>query len=149
MPVVLTFFFLYKQQVIRHEMKEKLEKELLSTITIAKKDVIWVKYKKEIMTDGRMFDVESYTETNGLVTFTGLYDDDETALNKSLEKNIDKKKNRDHQLLTRLFQVLHSFYYNQTEDPVRAASNRTVYNNHTLQNISFPFINILTPPPRV
>ena len=90
MPVIFTLLFLYKQQQIRHEMKEKLEEEMLHTIIVPVAEVQWVKYKKEIRYEGKMFDIESFTVKNGQYIFNGLYDDDETALNNYFEKNTDQ-----------------------------------------------------------
>src|SRR5215204_4648800 len=81
MPLLFTLFFLVKQQVIRYTMKEKLEKELLHTITVSKDEVVWAIYNKEIIVGDKLFDVKSFSEEGGLYFFIGLFDAEETALN--------------------------------------------------------------------
>src|SRR6188474_189825 len=61
-PLLFTLFFLVKQQMIRYEMKEKLEKEFLHTITVPREEVTWVKYNKEIIVGDKLFDVNSFSE---------------------------------------------------------------------------------------
>ena len=145
MPHLFTLFFLVKQQIIRHEMKEKLEKEFLQTIVVPKKEVTWVKYNKEIKIEDNLFDVKSFSEKNGLCFFIGLFDAEETALNDLLEKDADDKTENE---LMQLFQWLQS--------PCTALSIDTPlitnYSKPTffpiLLHISSPFRNIPTPPPQ-
>lgn len=146
MPFLFTVFFLMKQQVIRHEMKEKLEKEFLHTVSVPKDKVIWVKYKKEIRIENKMFDVESAYEKDGLCYFIGLFDTEETELNEMLEKETEEKNENDS---SKLFQWLQSpgthltFYNTNALKPGRS------YSTPILLHISTPFINTPTQPPQV
>jgi len=148
MPVLFTIFFLCKQQLIRHEMKEKLERQMLHTVIVSKADVVWVKYKKEIRIQDKMFDIESFTIKNDQYVFTGLYDDEETALNNYLEKNTEQKNEREYQLLSSLFQLLQSIYPENFDEILVSPTISKSYCPLILQHISSPFINILTPPPQ-
>ena len=129
-------------------MKEKLERQLLHTVTVAKADVVWVKYKKEIRIHDKMFDIESFTIKNDQYIFTGLYDEEETALNNYLEKNTEQKNEREHQLLLSLFQLLQSVYPGSFGETLASPTISKAYCPLILQHISSPFINILTPPPQ-
>ena len=148
MPVFFTLLFLYKQQLIRHEMKEKLEEEMLHTIIVPVAGVQWVKYKKEIRIQNKMFDIESITVKNGQYIFTGLYDDEETALNNYFQKNTEQKNESGSQILTTLFQLLQSVYAENPDATSVFKSISKAYRLLILQNISSPFLNILTPPPQ-
>ena len=148
MPVLFTVFFLCKQQMIRHEMNEKLEEEMLQTIVVPTDQLIWVKYKKEISVDGKMFDIESMRIEKGNYVFTGLYDDDETALNNYFENHTDEENESGNQLLSSIFQLLESSF---TEDGANSAVYSNViskYSPFILQHTPSPFKNILTPPPQ-
>lgn len=148
MPVVFTLLFLYKQQLIRHEMKEKLEEEMLHTIIVPVAEVQWVKYKKEIRFQDKMFDIESITVKNGQYIFTGLYDDEETALNNYFKKNTEQKNESGYQVLSTLFQLLQSMYSENPDETLVFKNISKAYRPLILQNMSSPFINILTPPPQ-
>lgn len=129
-------------------MKEKLERQMLHTITVSKTDVVWVKYKKEIRIHNKMFDIESFTIKNDQYIFTGLYDEEETALNNYLEKNTEQKNEREYQVLSSLFQLLQSLYPENFDEILTSATISKAYCPLILQHTSSPFINILTPPPQ-
>ena len=129
-------------------MKEKLERQMLHTVTVSKADVVWVKYKKEIRIHDKMFDIESFAIKNDQYIFTGLYDEEETALNNYLEKNTEQKNEREHQLLSSLFQLLQSMYPENFEEILASSISSKSYCPLILKHISSPFINILTPPPQ-
>lgn len=145
MPFLFTLFFLVKQQIIRHEMKEKLEGEFLHTITVPKDKVNWVKYNKEIRIDSKLFDVNSFSEKNGIYFFTGLFDREETALNDLLEKETE---DGDQNELAQLFQLLQSSCTNLISNCFIISSQGKTTCFPILLDISSPFVNIPTPPPQ-
>ena len=146
MPLFFTLFFLVKQQMIRYEMKEKLEKEFLHTITVSKEEVTWVKFNKEVIVGDKMFDVKSFSEKDGLYFFIGLFDAEETALNDLLEKGTDDKN--ENELLGQLFQCLQSPCVSESIDHGIIANQNNTCPFPILLHISSPFINITTPPPQ-
>ena len=128
-------------------MKEKLETSLLQTITINEKDVVWMD-DHEILVNEYMFDIHTKKLENGIYTFTGLYDERETRLVKK-HKDTTEKNNEERQLLSSLFQLLQSAF---TQDEANSLITDLVipeYRPLILQNISSPFINIITPPPQI
>lgn len=129
-------------------MKEKLEDEMLHTIVVPAKQLIWVKYKKEIRVGEKMFDVKSMRVENENYIFTGLFDDEETALNNYLENYTDQKNDSGSQLLSSLFQLLQSSFIEGERCSLITDVAINTYPLFTLQHISFPFKNILTPPPQ-
>ena len=129
-------------------MKEKLEEEMLHTIVVPAKQFIWVKYKKEIRVGDKMFDVKSMRVENESYIFTGLYDDEETALNNYLENHTDQKNESGDQMLSSLFQLLQSSFMEDEAGSLITDPAGNKYPLFTLQHITFPFKNILTPPPQ-
>lgn len=129
-------------------MKEKLEQQLLHTVIIPAGEVVWVKYKKEISIEGKMFDVKSTVISNGQYVFTGLFDNEETALNNFFETETNQKNRKGNQLLTQLFQLLQSIYTANHSESAINTGNKEIYFVLTFSNIISPFINILTPPPQ-
>ena len=146
MPVSITLLFLYKQQLIKHEMKEKLETSLLQTITINEKDVVWVD-DHEIWVNEHMFDIHTKKLENGIYAFTGLYDEQETILVKK-HKDTTEKNNEESQLLSSLFQLLQSAFIEDEANSLIKDLIITEYRPLILQNIPSPFKAILTPPPQ-
>lgn len=149
MPVLFTLFFLYKQQLTRHEMKERLEEEMLHTIIVPDTDIQWVKFKKEVRIKGKMFDIKSFSFENGQFIFTGLYDEEETALNNYFEKHTGQNEKGTNQLLSSLFKMLQSIYGNDVEEAMPSAAGSVSFPPLIFQHTSSPFRDILTPPPQL
>ena len=84
-PCLLFVYYQSAQWYIRHEMEEKLEKEQLQTIVIPVSDVKWYKENKEIIVGEKLFDVKSVVYRDGMASFTGLYDHQETNIKAQLE----------------------------------------------------------------
>ena len=148
LPVLLVLAFLIKQQVIRHQMLEKLEEQKLHSITLPAGEVHWVKKGKEIRVQGKMFDVKTVSEKNGQFTFTGLFDEEETELVRNLEQDIHHKNDQGHQLLIQLLQWMQSAYpASGTGD---LASVTFQISQPSFQSIRIPhsYKSILTPPPK-
>ena len=85
---------------MQYQAKERMEKHALHTLQIKAKDFRWVKAEKEILVDGKMFDVHSYTAHQNMVTVRGLFDEEETAIN-----NLLSGQNNNDRWLTHLLYV--------------------------------------------
>lgn len=147
LPFLFTAFFLCGRQIIRDEMKEKLETSLLHTVMINEKDVVWMD-DHEIWINEHMFDVHSKKLENGIYTFTGLYDEQETKLVKKYI-NATEKNNEEDQLLSRLFICLQNVFY--SEAPVYSGFITKPAHSTTFLTpaLAKPFRDLLTPPPQV
>ena len=148
MPVVFSLFFLLKQQMIRHGMKESLEQKLLQTITLSKNEVQWVKPGREILVENKMFDVKSFIIEKGYYKFTGLFDHEETVLINDLKNNFKNTDERGSSLLASFFQWLQSVSATDPCDPVFVMKDSESISCLIYIHISFPFKTIPTPPPQ-
>jgi hypothetical protein len=129
-------------------MQEKLEQKILTTVTIPEKDVIWVVRDKEILIDGRLFDIRTFKILNGNIVVTGLFDDEETSLvNKHYDPDQDNQP--DYSGMANLFKFLQftADLPNAPEPgiPIKSVIEIPVDHNY------FPttYISILTPPPQI
>jgi hypothetical protein len=147
-PFAFILFFQVKQQVVRHQMKECLEHELLQTISIHEKKVHWIKAGKEILVEGKMFDVKSFYEENGLYVFTGLYDHEETALVNQLEENWKKSNESGNPVLTNLFQLLQLVYPNENAYQLTKNNDQSVNYYHLNIQLTTIYKKVSTPPPQ-
>lgn len=147
-PVISAFTFQLHQQVIRHRMKERLEEQLLQTITLQVKDIQWAKAEKEIWLHNRLFDIKSSSYHNGIYTFTGLYDNDETLLLTQLQKNQQQENNTGNKILLQSLQLF----------PITFEKSAEGLLSYLLLNRLFPeddftlctgCLSIITPPPQI
>ncbi len=147
-PFAMVFSFHIKQQILHYEMKERLEAQNLHTIILSKKDVHWVKKDKEILVNGRMFDVKSFSVENSEIRFIGLYDDEETALAEQLNNNFNKTNQTGTWLISNLFQWLQSVYTTDNNGTLITESKCQEFSQFIKCRLTSPHKIILTPPPQ-
>src|SRR5437773_2601131 len=90
MPFLFIICFLVNQQLIQQRMRETLEEKNLQTIVLTSDQFSWIKEGKEILLEGRLFDVKYYSIENNDYHFSGLVDEKETELVKQLSKECDQ-----------------------------------------------------------
>lgn len=66
-------------------MVEKMERENLQVITVDAASVIWLQDNKEILINGKPFDIRSISRNGNKLTISGLYDQREEKLQEQLE----------------------------------------------------------------
>ncbi len=130
-------------------MKERMEKQSLHSITLNDNEIHWAKAGKEIWAHGKMFDIKSTEYKNGLTTFYGLYDEEETLLKTIFSNGWKKEMSEQNQLLSQLFQCLQGIYFMPvTDDTVLSCKqyHEASLNSPKLQS---QFKTIPTPPPQI
>ena len=115
-PICLSVVFIVKQKVLQTNIQSRFGKELIQTITVTKKNIVWVKKEKEIIIEGKYFDVMYYNISGDDVVLTGFYDNKEDKLVKEIKKLIRQKKatnsSANQLAINFLFSIL---YFSQTE----------------------------------
>lgn len=127
-------------------MKEELEEKQLQTIVLPEGEVTWMD-KHEIWVNNSMFDIHTKKLENGIYTFTGLYDEEETRLVEK-ERTAAGENNDQTKLLAQLFKCLPVFC-TQNNDVADLACQYDSYNQIVSPNVVSQFREILTPPPQV
>ena len=81
-----------KQIVNRQRMLHRMEKESLQTLHLKKGELVWFKKNKELLVDGKLFDVKSIRFENEMAIVKGLYDDKEDELVYNIRNHQTEKK---------------------------------------------------------
>lgn len=148
-PWLFVLLFCIHQQRIRHQMKEKLEENIPHhTVCIPDDEINWVEKGKEIWVNGKMFDIKTAHHENGITTFTGLYDEDETALKIKLDQDWKKRSSNDSQLLSDFFQTLQNVFFevgNNEKINIPVVRHLSLF---YIPHLCSPYKTILTPPPQ-
>ncbi len=148
-PIGLLTIWKVQQLFQKFEMREKLGHAKLETITIPETAVEWYEEGREIIVDGRLFDVISWQKIPGTVkvSFTGLFDDAETEIKDKMEKLLRKKDKNESakKMLAWLFfcplqdtETISRIYFTNGPD-------FTLYITH---NIPIPDLSVPAPPPK-
>lgn len=141
LPVFIAVFFLAQQTVIRHEMKEQLEQQSLQTIRIAEKNITWIEKGKELIVDGKLFDVKSSKYTGDYVEVTGLFDEMELSLQHQLIFSQNPEKNGK-QKQEFIYQIL---ILQQAEKTKLSSWEISLFKNEFTFTLSFPDIMLRDP----
>ncbi len=145
-PVIVFVFTQVQKHAIYNEMKEKLEHENLQTISIASNKIQWLHGQKEAMINGEMFDVKSFTQSNGITTLIGLFDSKEKELNKKTIAFTKEKQQQSSSTATSfMFIVFYddaNFTY-QFKNITTSISHQAIYT----KQLSSIYLDKNTPPP--
>ena len=85
-PLFFSLLVLVKQQIAQSQRNEKFSKEILQTITVSTSAIYWVKPEKEILFNGKLFDVKSYSKIGSSISLTGFFDHKEDKLVQQIVK---------------------------------------------------------------
>lgn len=85
-PLFFAVSVLVKQQIAQSQRNENFSKEILQTITVSTSEIYWVKPQKEILFQGRLFDVKSYIKKGSSIALTGFFDHKEDKLVQQIVK---------------------------------------------------------------
>jgi len=110
-PVLLSLKFIVQESMIMQEVDEKLNTEALQSVTVAKKDIIWVKADREILLGDELFDIKYNESKNDSIIFTGFFDSKETELLAGFKKYTESNNN-DNPLSDFTFKFLFSPVFN-------------------------------------
>lgn len=146
-PVLISVFFLANQQIIRHRMFERLEEERSHTVTVPATSVNWIKKNKEILVGGKMFDVKSFRKEGDQYFFSGLFDDDETALNRLLDTGISHHNKNTQGILVYFFQWLHMVYPDFRGEGMITLPETGIKKKILICPVSTGYKSVLHPPP--
>jgi hypothetical protein len=134
------------QAYIKSTRDERLEKEKPVQVVLSAKEVVWEEEGKELWVGDRMFDVSTYTVTNGQYYLTGVYDDHETAVAGTLLHTIFSKNGTDLLRLLLLLQCFTcSFAFIQL---LRNDFIKTMQHSFYVLFFPSPLHLVLGPPPR-
>jgi hypothetical protein len=81
------------QWYLKYTAGERMQHHQVITVSLPVAHVVWHKKDKELSIDGKLFDVESSHLSNGTLTVTGFYDDEEISLISLLSKLTSPEKN--------------------------------------------------------
>lgn len=116
-PVLLSLNFILKEVHIQQKVEEKLKTEILQTIRITKAEITWIRAGKEVLLNGRLFDVKYISSDNNIVTLTGFFDTEETKLFTDLKNYTEHggKENTDSEFAFKFhFPPFYSSYFEMT-----------------------------------
>lgn len=148
LPVIAVCVLHYRQVVSERRGKERLEREHLQTVSVPQESLRWAKAGKEIWVNNHLFDVKSYRLENGIYTFRGLFDEDETLIVKQVRKQDQQQNTNNTRLLGQLFKLLNTVYYEQGDNLSPAEDIHSPYFGDKDSPLASLFRIVNVPPPK-
>ncbi len=105
-PVLFSGGLQLFQQYTKHRAFQRLKSNDLITISFPLRKVKWMEEGREIMVDGKMFDIKFYCEKEGSLIAIGVYDEKETRIMELLNNFNDRDQNN---FIIRLLLLAQSF----------------------------------------
>lgn len=147
-PGLVHSVFIARQASVRARMKKELEMQFLQTVQQKEQEVRWAKPGKEIWVGNSLFDIKTALLKDGIYTFTGLFDKDETVLVMAAKEQREKSKNGS-RILTAFLQWVKTrppvIQLPTPPDPASSLTNKAAYPAALPQ----VFLGIYTPPPEM
>ena len=135
------------QLYLRQRMEFSLKRNDLQTLTFSASKVQWVEEGREILVEGKMFDLKNYSIKDGVFTAQGVFDEKETKVVNLLHGHFtDFQQNFvvvKLLLLTQCFIALVYFSYSFFSIPLLIKAPWGFMNNYLN-----PYLLISTPPPK-
>lgn len=149
-PGFLLVHYQITQVYIHHQMEEKLEKQYMQTVRVPLKYVKWYKKDKEVIIDGKLFDIKSIDIENEIAVFKGLFDEKETLLKEKITQfQSQQEKNKEHTAtVTTIVSIL--LFYEENCTPILHSSMITArnYAGNTSPFLISSCIATPAPPPK-
>lgn len=98
MPLFFSTASLIKQKWIQYQHEIMQASLSMQTLTIQHEDLHWVKPGKEIILDGKLFDVKSILSIDGAVVVTGFFDEKETELVRQMNRISETQSGNQHSM---------------------------------------------------
>lgn len=149
-PTLFLASFLVQQKWIAWEMTEKLEHQQLHTLQIPVQQLHWVKEGKEILIDGKLFDVKSILTHGKLVQVTGLFDEEETDLVQQIQRQLQHNQSGRQLQTSILYSILMGFSSHLHAVQLNPLPlQRITLANYLLSPYNAPLLEQLCPPPQL
>ena len=147
--MTIPFLLGIKAKNAKNAARENIQLLPLQKISLEKKDIVWAEAGKEILIDGQLFDIKEIKETNAAISVTGIFDKEETSLQKFSDDITGKEKKEQGICLTEYFKFFSGNYFNDEHTGLSASVPVSI--THACLKIYFYqdcFIKIPLPPPK-
>lgn len=151
LPGFLIVHYQLMQLHAQHQMEEKLEKKHIQIVHIPVNEIQWHKKNKEIIIDGKLFDIKSITLLNGVAECQGLFDEKETEI-KEMINQLQQQQEKDNPLNSRTAEFFSLVFFKEDRLPYSLPCclfHPSVYNSCDNYPLIYSNLSIPTPPPKI
>lgn len=150
LPLCISVSIYIKQALLQHQRRERFENEHLQTINIPTESINWVEEGKEILINGKLFDVKEF-DTNGKHTIlTGFFDTKEDELVGGIKIMNERKSESNNPIAQFVVKFVVSMQYSEVHPLSVQNSWQLIFQSYpvfveTISQINYP---VSAPPPK-
>lgn len=150
LPFVLSVCLFVAQKTLQSQRQNRFTTEQIQMVVISAEKFSWVQNEKEVLINGRLFDVKSIKKVGQMLELTGFFDHKEDRIVKHLQ-NTGQQKNNSHSLLNQLtFNFIFLANYKETttfsiQNNWQLIANQFPIYTETLSSMVYPTV---APPPK-
>ena len=151
LPGFLIVHYQLMQLHTQHQMEEKLEKEHIQIVHIPVNEIQWHKKDKEIIINGKLFDIKSITLLNGVAECKGLFDEKETSI-KEMITQLQRQQEKDNPLNISTAKFFSLVFYKEDCLPYSlpyCPFPPSVYNSRDNYPLIYSNLSTPAPPPKI
>jgi hypothetical protein len=148
LPFCINIFLTSYIQYLKNNYTERLAGKQIVTLHIAQKDIVWEAQGKELLYDGKLFDVKTIQQNKDSIICSGWYDvEEENVQKKNTYITKQHTENHKHSKATYFFTYL--FFEKFVETTLqKTLYEKLVYNSYSKQLINC-FQTKKAPPPKI
>lgn len=148
LQIICTVFFVVRTTVNTWQIKGRLENSILQTITVPLNKITWVEKGEEVLIEGKLFDVKSFTINGDEIKFTGIFDTAEDQIAEDLNA-LEQDEDTSSPVCSLLAQLFCPAMLQQLNDSIaeNEAFNNTPFPAMLTSFYNAPIIGITSPPP--
>lgn len=145
LPLLFAAGVFITQSILQQQRRMRFRTETMVTIQLSASEIIWVKQGKEILHDGKLFDVKSINTSGKLIALTGFYDHKEDKLVKALKEIVEQ--NEDGNSPVKNFLVKFLFYPKSNDVNIFSIKNYWAIKKHRFRVYSDVITRLVYPAP--
>jgi hypothetical protein len=116
LPLIFSVCLFVSQKIVQSQREERFETEQLQTVVIAAEKISLPAGEKEILIDGKLFDVESVKKVGKTLVITGFFDGKEDKIAKNIKRVEQHKNNTESPFSQSTIKFLFSVTYTNQQD---------------------------------
>lgn len=94
-PLFFSVMIILEQKVVQLKRHTEFKTKKIETVSVLKQNMVWAKIGKEVIIDGKYFDVKSFNTNGDKVLLTGYYDHKEDKLVNQIKKIFQQKNEKE------------------------------------------------------
>lgn len=146
-PAFLSLSLLIRIELNHLRLERQMEKEYSQTIRVSSHSFTWIREGKEILIEGRWFDVHSFRKEGNEIVFTGLYDEKEKEWMQKLHDNSSSDR-KNHSAVSLLLLIPFAYHPLPPEFRYPSIADALTHNNSE-DSLPELILQVPTPPPDI